>query len=64
MKPTDTNVKSATGSKSGKKKVCKSFADLSQLMDWIVDGHQSCEIYQTSGVKDQEEKQDYGNRPK
>ena len=42
MKTTDTNAKFATGSSSEKKKVCKSFADLSTLMDWVVDGHQSC----------------------
>ena len=64
MKPTDTNAKSDTGSNSEKKKVCKSFAELSKLMDLIVDGHQSCEIYKTSGLKETEEKKDYGNRPK
>ena len=64
MKNTDTNAKSATGLNSEKKKVCKSFADLSTLMDWVVDGHQSCEIYPSNGVKETEEKQDYGNRPK
>ena len=64
MKTTDTNAKLDTGSNSEKKKVYKSFADLSQLMDLIVDGHQSCEIYQTSGVKETEEKKDHGNRPK
>ena len=64
MKTTDINAKLDTGSSSEKKKVYKSFADLSQLMDLIVDGHQSCEIYKTSGVKETEEKKDHGNRPK
>ena len=64
IKPTDTNAKSVTGSNSGKKKVCKSFADLSQLMDLIVDAHQSCEIYPNNGQKETEEKKDNGNRPK
>ena len=63
-KPTDTNAKLDTGLNSEKKKVYKSFADLSQLMDLIVDGHQSCEIYPTSGLKVTEEKKDHGNRPK
>ena len=64
MKTTDTNAKYASGSNSEKKKVCKSFADLSTLMDWVVDGHQSCEIYPNSGQKVTEEKKDNGNRPK
>jgi len=51
MKPTDTDVKSDTGSNLEKKKVCKSFADLSQLMNWVVDGHQSCEIYKSSTLE-------------
>ena len=63
-KLTDTNAKLDTGSSSEKKKVCKSFADLSTLMDWVVDGHQSCEIYPSNGVKETEEKKDNGNRPK
>ena len=61
MKTTDTNAKLDTGSSTEKKKVYKSFADLSQLMDLIVDGHQSCEIYQTSGVKETEEKKEIGD---
>jgi hypothetical protein len=61
MKNTDTNVKSDTGSKLEKKKVCKSFADLSKLMDLIVDGHQSCEIYKTNGLKETEEKKEIGD---
>ena len=61
MKPTDTNAKLDTGSKSDKKKVCKSFAELSQLMDWIVDGHQSCEILQSNGQKVTEKKKEIGD---
>jgi hypothetical protein len=56
MKNTDTNAKSDTGSNLEKKKVCKSFADLSLLMDLVTDAHQSCEIYKTNGQKAQEEK--------
>ena len=51
MKKKDINPKSDSGLNSEKKKVCKSFADLSQLMDWVVDGHQSCEILQNNGEK-------------
>jgi beta-lactamase class D len=61
MKPTDTNVKSDTGSNLEKKKVCRSFADLSQLMDWVTDGHQSCEIYKTSTSKAIQEKKEIGD---
>jgi hypothetical protein len=61
MKNTDTNVKSDTGSNLEKKKVCKSFADLSQLMDWVTDGHQSCEIYKTSTSKATEVAKEIGN---
>lgn len=61
MKPTDTNVKSATGSSSEKKKVCKSFADLFQLMDWVTDGHQSCEIYKTNSLKATEGTKEIGD---
>ena len=56
MKNTDINAKLDTGSNLEKKKVCKSFADLSQLIDWVTDGHQSCEIYKTNGLKGQEGK--------
>jgi hypothetical protein len=56
MKPTDTNVKLDTGSNLEKKKVCKSFEELSRLMNLVVDGHLSCEIYKTNGQKAQEEK--------
>ena len=61
MKPTDTNVKSDTGSNLEKPKVCKSFADLSQLMNWVVDGHQSCEIYKTSTPRVIQEKKEIGD---
>jgi hypothetical protein len=61
MKPTDINAKLDTGSNLEKKKVCKSFADLSQLIDWVTDGHQSCEIYKTSTLKATEAKQENGD---
>jgi hypothetical protein len=61
MKPTDTNVKSDTGSNLEKKKVCKSFADLSLLMDLVTDAHQSCEIYKTSTLKETQEKKEIGD---
>jgi hypothetical protein len=60
-KPTDTNVKLDTGSNLEKKKVCKSFADLSQLMNLVVDAHQSCEIYKTSTSKATEAKKEIGD---
>jgi hypothetical protein len=61
MKPTDINAKLDTGSNLEKKKVCKSFADLSQLIDWVTDGHQSCEIYKTSTLKATEVKKEIGD---
>jgi hypothetical protein len=61
MKNTDINAKLDTGSSLEKKKVCKSFADLSQLIDWVTDGHQSCEIYKTSTSKATEEKKEIGD---
>jgi hypothetical protein len=61
MKPTDINAKSDTGSNLEKKKVCKSFADLSQLIDWVTDAHQSCEIYKTSISKEIEAKKEIGD---
>jgi hypothetical protein len=61
MKPTDTNVKSDTGSNLEKKKVCKSFADLSQLMDLVINAHQSCEIYKTSTPRVIQEKKEIGD---
>jgi hypothetical protein len=61
MKNTDINAKSDTGSNLEKKKVCKSFADLSQLMDWVTDGHQSCEIYKTSTSKATQETRGIGD---
>jgi len=61
MKNTDTNAKLDTGSNLEKKKVCKSFADLSQLMNLVVDAHQSCEIYKTSTSKATEEKKEIGD---
>jgi hypothetical protein len=61
MKPIDINAKLDTGSSLEKKKVCKSFADLSQLIDWVTDGHQSCEIYKTNTSKATEAKQENGD---
>ena len=58
MKNTDINAKLDTGSKLEKNKVCKSFADLSQLMNLVVDAHQSCEIYKTSTLKETEAKKE------
>jgi beta-lactamase class D len=61
MKPTDTNVKLDTGSNLEKKKVCKSFADLSQLMDLVINAHQSCEIYKTNTSRVIQEKKEIGD---
>ena len=61
MKPTDTDAKLDTGSNLEKKKVCKSFADLSQLMNLVVDAHQSCEIYKISTLKATQEKKEIGD---
>jgi hypothetical protein len=61
MKNTDINAKLDTGSNLEKKKVCKSFADLSQLMNLVVDAHQSCEIYKTSTSKVTEAKKEIGD---
>ena len=61
MKNTDTNVKSDIGSNLEKKKVCKSFAELSQLMNLVVDAHQSCEIYKTNTSRVIQEKKRTGD---
>jgi hypothetical protein len=61
MKPIDTNAKLDTGSNLEKKKVCKSFADLSQLMDLVINAHQSCEIYKTSTPRVIQEKKEIGD---
>jgi hypothetical protein len=61
MKPTDTDVKSDTGSNLEKKKVCKSFEELSRLMNLVVDGHQSCEIYKTNTSRVIQEKKRTGD---
>jgi hypothetical protein len=61
MKPTDTNAKLDTGSNLEKKKVCKSFEELSRLMNLVVDGHQSCEIYKTNTLKEIQEKKRTGD---
>jgi hypothetical protein len=61
MKNTDINAKLDTGSNLEKNRVCKSFADLSQLMNLVVDAHQSCEIYKTSTSKAIEAKKEIGD---
>jgi hypothetical protein len=61
MKNTDINAKLDTGSSLEKKKVCKSFADLFQFMNLVVDAHQSCEIYKTSTLKATEVKKEIGD---
>jgi hypothetical protein len=61
MKPTDTNAKLDTGSNLEKKKVCKSFEELSRLMNLVVDGHQSCEIYKTNTSRVIQEKKRTGD---
>jgi hypothetical protein len=61
MKNTDTDVKLDIGSNLEKKKVCKSFADLSLLMDLVTDAHQSCEIYKTSTPRAIQEKKEIGD---
>ena len=61
MNKTDINAKLDAGSNLEKKKVCKSFADLSQLMNLVVDAHQSCEIYKTSKLKATEAKKEIGD---
>jgi hypothetical protein len=61
MKPTDTNAKLDTGSNLEKRKVCKSFEELSRLMNLVVDGHQSCEIYKTSTSRATQVKKEIGD---
>jgi hypothetical protein len=61
MKNTDINAKLDTGSNLEKKKVCKSFADLSQLMDLVINAHQSCEIYKTSTSEATKAKKEIGD---
>jgi hypothetical protein len=61
MKPSDINVKLDTGSNLEKKKVCKSFEELSRLMNLVVDGHQSCEIYKTNTSKATQVKKEIGD---
>jgi hypothetical protein len=61
MKNIDINAKLDTGSNLEKNKVCKSFADLSQLMDLVINAHQSCEIYKTSTSRVIQEKKEIGD---
>jgi len=61
MNNTDINAKLDTGSNLEKKKVCKSFADLSQLMDLVINAHQSCEIYKTNTSRVIQEKKENGD---
>jgi hypothetical protein len=61
MKNTDINAKLDIGSKLEKNKVCKSFADLSQLMNLVIDAHQSCEIYRTNTLRVIVDKKEIGD---
>jgi hypothetical protein len=61
MKPIDINAKLDTGSNLEKKKVCKNFEELSRLMNLVVDGHQSCEIYKTNTSRAIQEKKEIGD---
>jgi putative N-acetylmannosamine-6-phosphate epimerase len=61
MKNIDTDAKLDTGSNLEKKKVCKSFADLSQFMGLVKKDQPSCEIYKTSTSKAIQEKKEIGN---
>jgi hypothetical protein len=61
MKNIDTDAKLDTGSNSEKKKVCKSFADLSQFMGLVKNDQPSCEIYKTSTSEVIQEKKEIGD---
>ena len=64
MKNKDTNAKSGNYSGGVKSGVCKDFKDIYKLLDLIQDVQNSRVTLQTSGLKETEEKKDYGNRPK
>lgn len=64
MKTKDTNAKSGNYSGGVKSGVCKDFKDIYKLLDLIQDVQNSRVTLQTNGVKETEEKQDNGNRPK
>ena len=64
MKNTDTNVKLGSSSNGAKSGVCKDFKDIYKLLDLIQDVQNSERALPTNGVKEAEEKTDYGNRPK
>ena len=64
MKNTDTNAKSGNYSNGAKSGVCKDFKDIYKLLDLIQDVQNSEKTLQINGVKEIEEKKDYGNRPK
>ena len=64
MKNTDTNAKSGNYSNGAKSGVCKDFKDIYKLLDLIQDVQNSERALPTNGVKETEEKTDYGNRPK
>lgn len=64
MKNKDTNAKSGNYSGGVKSGVCKDFKDIYKLLDLIQDVQNSRVTLQTSGLKETEEKQDNGNRPK
>ena len=63
MKNTDTNVKLGSSSNGEKSGVCKDFKDIYKLLDLIQDVQNSERALPTNGVKETEEKTDYGNRP-
>ena len=62
MKNTDTNAKYASFSNGEKSGVCKDFKDIYKLLDLIQDVQNPEKTLQTNGVKETEEKTDYGNK--
>ena len=64
MKNKDTAAKSGNYSHGAKSGVCKDFKDIYKLLDLIQDVQNSEKTLQINGVKEIEEKKDYGNRPK
>ena len=64
MKNTDIDAKQGNSSNGAKNGVCKDFKDIYKLLDLIQDVQNSEKTLQTNGVKETEEKTDYGNRPK
>ena len=62
MKNKDINAKSASFSNGAKSGVCKDFKDIYKLLDLIQDVQNSEKTLPTNGVKETEEKMDYGNK--